>query len=71
VITIQPEFWPLDLLSKTLATTPSPKTIRVIVPNISARNIVKPPEKKFENQTPERELEQRDCKFVGLLSGFK
>src|SRR5438105_8182182 len=37
VITIQPELWPLVRCSTTLATTPSPNTIRIAVPNISAR----------------------------------
>src|SRR5439155_24222114 len=37
VMTIQPEFWPLDLFSTTLATTPSPRMIRSIVPTNSAR----------------------------------
>ena len=35
VMTIQPEFWALDLLSRTAATTPSPKRIRSAVPTIS------------------------------------
>src|SRR2546430_4624181 len=38
VMTIQPAFWPLVLLSTTLATTPSPKMISSMVPNSSARN---------------------------------
>src|SRR5574341_390373 len=37
-MTIQPEFWPLVLLSTTLATTPSPRMISSIVPRTSARN---------------------------------
>src|SRR4026209_1299716 len=35
VMTIQPEFWAFDLLSRTPATTPSPKRIRSAVPTIS------------------------------------
>jgi hypothetical protein len=35
VMTIQPEFWALDLLSRTAATTPSPKRIRSAVPIVS------------------------------------
>src|SRR4051812_13197132 len=38
VMTIHPAFWPLDLLSRTLATTPSPRRTRSIVPIISPRN---------------------------------
>src|SRR6266498_1648616 len=38
VITIQPLFWPLDLLSRTFATTPSPSTTSNMVPIISAVN---------------------------------
>src|SRR5215211_2627405 len=34
-MTIQPEFWALDLLSRTAATTPSPKRISSPVPMIS------------------------------------
>src|SRR3954467_14793011 len=37
VMTIQPELWPLVRCSTTLATTPSPSTIRIAVPNTSAR----------------------------------
>src|SRR5467141_2426687 len=37
VMTIQPAFWPLVLLSTTLATTPSPKMISSMVPSSSAR----------------------------------
>src|SRR6476469_2827521 len=37
VRTIQPELWPLVRWSTTLATTPSPNTIRIAVPNSSAR----------------------------------
>ncbi len=37
VMTIQPEFWPLDLLRRTLATTPSPRRTRMAVPKSSAR----------------------------------
>src|SRR3954464_3381762 len=40
VMTIQPEFSPLLFFRQTLATTPSPKRIRIIVPTISARNSV-------------------------------
>src|SRR5438477_9831878 len=36
-MTIQPEFWPFDLVSKTLATTPSPRMTSSIVPMSSAR----------------------------------
>src|SRR5919107_1332843 len=36
VITIQPEFSALEFLSKTPATTPSPRMIRIIVPMNSA-----------------------------------
>src|SRR5881398_1751647 len=38
VMTIQPAFWPLVLLSTTLATTPSPRMISSMVPSSSARN---------------------------------
>src|SRR5213080_5015714 len=38
VMTIQPEFWPLVLLSTTLATTPSPRMTNSMVPSSSARN---------------------------------
>src|SRR5947208_492640 len=38
VITIQPEFCPLDLFSSTLATTPSPRSTRIMVPINSAVN---------------------------------
>src|SRR6266850_7872992 len=38
VMTIQPEFWPLVLLSTTLATTPSPRMMSSMVPSSSARN---------------------------------
>ena len=37
VITIHPEFWALDLFSKTPATTPSPNRISVAVPTTSPR----------------------------------
>ena len=37
VMTIHPELWPLVRCSTTLATTPSPSTIRIAVPNTSAR----------------------------------
>src|SRR5881392_1485436 len=37
VMTIQPAFWPLVLLSTTLATTPSPRMISSMVPSSSAR----------------------------------
>src|SRR6266545_6567201 len=37
VMTIHPLFWPLVLLSTTLATTPSPRTISSMVPRTSAR----------------------------------
>src|SRR5882762_1747311 len=37
VMTIHPAFWPLVLLSTTLATTPSPRMINSIVPSTSAR----------------------------------
>src|SRR6266496_6380732 len=37
VMTIQPPFWPLVLLSTTLATTPSPRMINSMVPSSSAR----------------------------------
>src|SRR2546422_3150996 len=37
VITIQPAFWPLVLLSTTLATTPSPSVTNSMVPSSSAR----------------------------------
>src|SRR5258707_1162940 len=37
VMTIHPEFWPLVLLSTTLATTPSPRMINSMVPSTSAR----------------------------------
>src|SRR5438128_11298182 len=36
VMTIQPAFWPLVLLSTTLATTPSPKMTSSMVPSSSA-----------------------------------
>src|SRR5437867_13210712 len=36
-MTIQPELWPLVLLSTTLATTPSPRTMSSMVPSTSAR----------------------------------
>ena len=36
VITIHPEAWPLVLPRTTLATTPSPRRMRIIVPMISA-----------------------------------
>jgi hypothetical protein len=36
VITIQPAFWALDWSSRTPATTPQPKTIRIAVPIASA-----------------------------------
>ena len=35
VMTIQPPFWPFDLLSSTLATTPSPSRTSNAVPMIS------------------------------------
>src|SRR6266571_1132920 len=38
VMTIHPLFWPLVLLSTTLATTPSPRMINSMVPSTSARN---------------------------------
>src|SRR5437899_2094909 len=38
--TIQPEFWPLDLLRTTFATTPSPKVTSSIVPISSAATLV-------------------------------
>src|SRR5438093_13766280 len=38
VMTIQPEFWPLVLLSTTLATTPSPRMTNSLVPSSSASN---------------------------------
>src|SRR6266581_2712471 len=38
--TIQPEFWPLDLLRTTFATTPSPRVTSSIVPINSAANLV-------------------------------
>src|SRR2546426_889944 len=37
VMTIHPLFWPLVLLSTTLATTPSPRMINSMVPSTSAR----------------------------------
>src|SRR5437016_6256119 len=37
VMTIHPAFWPLVLLSTTLATTPSPRMINSMVPSSSAR----------------------------------
>src|SRR3989442_12639464 len=37
VMTIQPAFWPLVLLSTTLATTPSPRMTSSMVPRSSAR----------------------------------
>src|SRR2546428_12037105 len=37
VMTIHPAFWPLVLLSTTLATTPSPRMISSMVPSSSAR----------------------------------
>src|SRR4029077_7425953 len=37
VMTIHPAFWPLVLLSTTLATTPSPRMISSMVPSTSAR----------------------------------
>src|SRR5438445_12644757 len=37
VMTIHPLFWPLVLLSTTLATTPSPRMINSMVPSNSAR----------------------------------
>src|SRR5712692_4118686 len=37
VMTIHPAFWPLVLLSTTLATTPSPRTINSMVPSSSER----------------------------------
>ena len=37
VMTIHPAFWPLVLLSPTLATTPSPRMINSMVPSSSAR----------------------------------
>src|SRR5256885_5227108 len=37
VMTIHPPFWPLVLLSTTLATTPSPRMINSMVPSSSAR----------------------------------
>src|SRR5260370_35167059 len=37
VMTIHPAFWPLVLVSTTLATTPSPRTINSMVPSSSAR----------------------------------
>src|SRR5439155_2618463 len=37
VITIHPAFWAFDRLSRTAATTPSPRTIRIIVPKNSPR----------------------------------
>jgi hypothetical protein len=36
VMTIQPEFWALDLFNRTPATTPSPKRTRMAVPIVSA-----------------------------------
>src|SRR6266545_4844425 len=36
-MTIQPELWPLVLLSTTLATTPSPRMMSSMVPSSSAR----------------------------------
>jgi hypothetical protein len=36
-ITIQPLFCPFDRASSTLATTPSPSTMRIMVPTASAR----------------------------------
>src|SRR5919108_6216496 len=41
VITIQPEFWALDLLRSTAATTPSPSKIRRHVPIVSAPMMLK------------------------------
>src|SRR5437899_10719360 len=41
VMTIQPLFWPLVLFRTTLATTPSPSVIRIMVPMISARKMDK------------------------------
>src|SRR5882724_6332911 len=38
VMTIHPLFWPLVLLSTTLATTPSPSMTNSMVPSTSARN---------------------------------
>src|ERR1041385_4571384 len=38
VMTIHPPFWPLVLLSTTLATTPSPRMTSSMVPSSSARN---------------------------------
>src|SRR5215468_2635865 len=41
VMTIQPEFWALDLFSRTAATTPSPKRIRSAVPIVSPPMMLK------------------------------
>src|SRR5262245_61080030 len=38
-MTIQPPFWPLVLLRTTLATTPSPSVMRIMVPMTSARKV--------------------------------
>src|SRR6187200_1848107 len=35
-MTIQPAFWPFDRFNSTLATTPSPRRTRIIVPIASA-----------------------------------
>src|SRR5258707_11125900 len=42
VMTIQPLFWPLVRSRTTLATTPSPRRMRIIVPMASARSVCMP-----------------------------
>src|SRR5215469_18476340 len=74
-ITIQPEFSPLDFLSRTFATTPSPSRIKTSVPMNSPRNgpCITPPVTKFSHQ---RDVllgpikASRDCLFPEVIQAI-